>query len=455
MREATIHVVSLGCPKNLVDSEVMAGLLAKAGCRIVPEPEEAEILLLNTCAFIQPAREESIDEIFRLAELKKRGKCRYLIVAGCLSQRYGAELAVEIPEVDLFLGISEVPNIADHLRKLLEGSSGLKENRSVMTQPLFLMDADHPRLLSAPTFSAYLKIADGCSNRCTYCSIPKIRGKARSRTVDDLLREAEDLADRGVKELILIAQDTTAYGRDLPGKPTLARLLRELAKLDGLAWIRILYTYPTGLTDELFKVIADHDRICSYLDVPIQHIDDDILQAMKRRGDGHLIREKLERARAVIPGLALRTSLIVGFPGETPARFNRLLAFVQEARFDHLGVFPYSPEEGTPAEKLPRQVSDRTKKARRNLLMEEQAVISHEINQTLIGSRQEVLIEGLNQNPDYPLVGRCRRQAPDIDGVTYVKSSGDHPLPPGSLVPCRIVAADDYDLFAEPIQWTD
>lgn len=455
MRETTIHVVSLGCPKNLVDSEVMAGLLAKAGCRIIPGPEEAEILLLNTCAFILPAREESIDEIFRLAELKKRGKCRYLIVAGCLSQRYGAELAAEIPEVDLFLGISEVPNIADHLRKLREGEPGVRTNRSVVTPPLFLMDAGHHRLLSAPTFSAYLKIADGCSNRCTYCSIPKIRGKARSRTVDDLLREAEDLADRGVKELILIAQDTTAYGRDLPGKPTLARLLRELAKLDGLAWIRILYTYPTGLTDELFKVIADHDRICSYLDVPIQHIDDDILKAMKRRGDGHLIRKKLERARAAIPDLALRTSLIAGFPGETPARFNRLLAFVQETRFDHLGVFPYSPEEGTPAEKLPRQVSDRTKKARRNLLMEEQAVISHEINQILIGSRQEVLIEGPNRNPDYPLVGRCRRQAPDIDGVTYVKSSGDHPLPPGSLVPCRIVAADDYDLFAEPIQLAD
>ncbi|SEM00528.1 SSU ribosomal protein S12P methylthiotransferase [Syntrophus gentianae] len=454
MRESTVHVVSLGCPKNLVDSEVMAALLVQAGCRIVSTPEEAEILLLNTCAFILPAREESIDEIFRLAELKKEGKCRYLIVAGCLSQRYGAELAAEIPEVDLFLGISEVPNIADHLRKLREGEPGVTADRSVVTPPLFLMDAGHPRLLSAPTFSAYLKIADGCSNRCTYCSIPKIRGKGRSRPVDDLLREAEDLAERGVRELILIAQDTTAYGRDLPGKPTLALLLRKLAELDDLAWIRILYTYPTGLTDELFEVIAAHDRICSYLDVPIQHIDDDILKAMKRQGDGPLILRKLERARATLPDLALRTSLIVGFPGETTAKFNRLLDFVQETRFDHLGVFPFSPEEGTPAEKLPRQVSDRTKKARRNLLMEEQAVISHEINQTLIDSRQEVLIEGLSQTLDYPLIGRCRRQAPDIDGITYVKS-GDQPLPPGTLVPCRIVAADDYDLFAEPIQTLD
>ncbi len=454
MRESTVHVVSLGCPKNLVDSEVMAALLVQAGCRIVSTPEEAEILLLNTCAFILPAREESIDEIFRLAELKKTGKCRYLIVAGCLSQRYGAELAKEIPEVDLFLGISEVPNIADHLRKLREGQPDAKINRAMVIPPLFLMDAGHPRLLSAPTFSAYLKIADGCSNRCTYCSIPKIRGKGRSRPVDDLLREAEGLADRGVKELILIAQDTTAYGRDLPGKPTLALLLQELAGLDGLAWIRLLYTYPTGLTDELFEVIADHDRICSYLDVPIQHIDDDILKAMKRRGDSHLIRNKLERARVIIPELALRTSLIVGFPGETPARFHRLLAFVQETRFDHLGVFPYSPEEGTPAEKLPRQVSDKTKKARRNLLMEEQAVISHEINSTLVGSQQEVLIDGPSSHPDYPFVGRGRRQAPDIDGVTYVKTGG-RPLPPGTLVPCRIVAADDYDLFAEPIQLTD
>jgi len=450
MRESTVHVVNLGCPKNLVDSEVMAALLAQAGFRIVSTPEDAEILLLNTCAFILPAREESIDEIFRLAELKKSGKCRYLIVAGCLAQRHGAELAAELPEVDLLLGISEVPRIADHLRNLMEEQPGPGTSRSVVPKPLFLMDAGHPRLLSAPTFSAYLKIAEGCSNRCTYCTIPRIRGKARSRPVDDLLREARGLARRGVRELILIAQDTTAYGRDLPGKPSLALLLRELAALDGPDWIRILYTYPTGLADELIEVIAAQDRICSYLDVPIQHIDDVILKAMKRRGDSRLIRKKLERARAAIPGLALRTSLIVGFPGETPARFNRLLAFVQETRFDHLGVFPYSPEEGTPAEKLPRQVSDRTKKARRDLLMEEQAVISHEINQSLVGSRQEVLIEGSSQNPDYPLVGRCRRQAPDIDGVTYVKG-GDRPLPPGSLVFCRIVAADDYDLFAEPI----
>jgi ribosomal protein S12 methylthiotransferase len=447
MKKSSVHIVSLGCPKNLVDSEVMAGLLAQEGCRIVSGPEDAEILLLNTCAFILPAREESIDEIFRLAEWKKQGKCQFLIVAGCLSQRYGAELAAEIPEVDLFLGISEVPNIADHLRKLLEGRPG---PRSVVSKPLFLMDAGHPRLLSTPAFSAYLKIADGCSNRCSYCSIPQIRGKARSRPIEDILREAEVLAHRGVRELILVAQDTTAYGRDLPGKPTLALLLRELAALDNLAWIRLLYTYPTGLVDELFNVIAQHDRICAYLDVPIQHIDDDILAAMKRRGDSRLIRTKLERAREVIPELALRTSLIVGFPGESPAKFNRLLAFVKDIRFDHLGVFTYSPEEGTPAEKLPRQVSERTRRSRRNLLMEEQAVISHEINSTLVGSLQDVLIEGPSDNPDYFLMGRCRRQAPDIDGVTYVRS-GARPLPAGSLVPCRIVAADDYDLFAETI----
>jgi len=450
MRESTVHVVNLGCPKNLVDSEVMAALLAQAGFRIVSTPEDAEILLLNTCAFILPAREESIDEIFRLAEWKRQGTCRYLIVTGCLPQRYGAELAAEIPEVDLFLGISEVPNIADHLRMLRDGQPGAQANRAVVTPPLFLMNAGHPRLLSAPTFSAYIKIAEGCSHRCAYCVIPKIRGKARSRPVDDLLEEAQGLADRGVRELILIAQDTTAYGRDLPGKPTLALLLRELAALDGLAWIRLLYTYPPGLTDELFAVIAEHDRICPYLDVPIQHIDDAILKAMKRRGDSRRIRKRLNRAREVIPGLALRTSLIVGFPGETPAQFNRLLAFVQEIRFDHLGVFPYSPEEGTPADKLPRRVSERTKKARRNLLMEEQTVISNEINSTLVGSRQEVLIEGPSGHPDYPFVGRCRRQAPDIDGVTYVKS-GNQALPPGSLVPCRIIAADDYDLFAQPV----
>ena len=450
MRETSVHIVSLGCPKNLIDSEVKAALLEQAGCRIVSGPEEADILLLNTCAFILPAREESIDEIFRLAEWKKAGKCRHLIVTGCLPQRYGAELAAELPEVDLFLGISEVPNIADHLRILMEGQTAPGINRSVVPNPLFLMNSGHPRLLSTPPYSAYLKIAEGCSNRCSYCIIPQLRGKARSRPVEDILREAEGLVDRGVRELILVAQDTTAYGRDLQGKPTLALLLRELAGLNALAWIRILYTYPTGLTDELLNVIAKEERICSYLDVPIQHIDDDILSAMKRRGDSRLIRKNLERARKAIPGLALRTSLIVGFPGETPAKFNRLLAFVQETRFDHLGVFPYSPEEGTPAEKLPRQVSDRTKKARRNLIMEEQAVISHEINQALVGSRQEVLIEGPSDNPEYPLIGRCRRQAPDIDGVTYVRN-GDRPLQPGSVVQCRIVEADDYDLYAEAI----
>jgi len=453
MRETSVHIVSLGCPKNLIDSEVMAALLEQAGCRIVSGPEEADILLLNTCAFILPAREESIDEIFRLAEWKKAGKCRHLIVTGCLPQRYGAELAAELPEVDLFLGISEVPNIADHLRVLMEGKHSEK-NRVIVTNPLFLMDAGHPRLLSTPPYSAYLKIAEGCSNRCSYCIIPRLRGKARSRPIEDILREAEDLADRGARELILVAQDTTAYGRDLEGKPTLALLLRELAGLNTLAWIRILYTYPTGLTDELLNVIANQDRICSYLDVPIQHIDDDILAAMKRRGDSHLIRNSLERARAVIPDLALRTSLITGFPGETPAKFHRLIAFVQETRFDHLGVFPYSPEEGTPAEKLPRQVSQRTKETRRNLLMEEQAVISHEINQTLVGSLQEVLIEGPSSSPDYPMIGRCRRQAPDIDGLTYVKG-GKQPFLPGYLVQCRIVAADDYDLFAEVISSPD
>jgi ribosomal protein S12 methylthiotransferase len=311
------------------------------------------------------------------------------------------------------------------------------------------MNAATPRLPSTPSFRAYLKIAEGCDNRCAYCVIPDIRGRFRSRPVDDVLAEAEILVGRGAKELILIAQDTTAYGKDLKGRPGLAELLRPLAKLAGLRWIRILYSHPAGLDERLLQVTAQEEKICSYIDLPIQHIDDDLLSAMNRRAKGGRIRKVIAAARAIIPGVALRTSLIVGFPGETPARFGRLLDFVREARFDHLGAFTYSREEGTPAASLPRQVGGPVKEKRRALLMEEQAVISFEINQTLIGTRQEVLIEGPGDSTDYPFAGRCRRQAPDIDGMTHVRGSGT--LTIGEILPCRITAADTYDLYAEAL----
>jgi len=449
MHAKKVHIVSLGCPKNLVDSEVMAGVLAENGYLLTDRPEEAGILLINTCAFILPAREEAIAEILRMAAWKQGGDgpCTHLVVTGCLPQRYGKELEEALPEVDLFLGTAAVPHIGRHLDALLSGI-GKTRRRSAIGRPTFLMNAGHRRLISTPAGSAYIKIADGCSNRCSYCVIPSIRGKARSRPIDDIVKEAEGLAARGVRELIVTAQDTTAYGLDRREKPTLSRLLRELAAVDGLSWIRLLYTYPARLTEELLRTIADEKKICRYLDIPIQHSDDAILAAMHRRGDGALIRDAIAKAREIIPGVSLRTSLIVGFPGETRRRFENLLSFVREIRFDHLGIFPYSREEGTKAAALASRISEREKERRRNLVMEEQALISREINSALIGTMQEVLVEGKGELSGYSHIGRCRRQAPEIDGATHLRG-GDPKA--GTIIACRIIAADDYDLFAEII----
>ena len=425
----------------------MAALLAEGGFQIIPRADEAEIIVINTCAFILPAKEESIDEILRMAEWKEegRGACTYLVVTGCLPQRYGKTLEAELPEVDLFLGTGEVPNIARHIERLSRQVSA--SCRSFVGKPVFLMDANRPRLLLTPFYIAYLKIAEGCSNHCSYCVIPSVRGKARSRKVDDILREAESLAGKGVKEIIVTAQDTTAYGRDLKGKPPLSKLLKELVSLRGIRWIRLLYTYPTSITEDLLQTIAEEEKICKYLDIPIQHIDNDILKAMNRRGGNGQIMDVIVRIRSMIPDVALRTSIIVGFPGETKPKFNRLLAFIREARFDHLGVFTYSREEGTIAAFFKSRIPEKEKEMRRQLLMEEQAIISHEINQSLLCSYQEVMIEGkMGDIPHFPFVGRCRRQAPDVDGITYVKGEN---LATGDIVNCRITAASEYDLFAE------
>ncbi|MGZ3606502.1 MAG: 30S ribosomal protein S12 methylthiotransferase RimO [Syntrophales bacterium] len=438
--------MSLGCPKNLVDSEVMAGLLAKNGYGITAQIDEAHIILINTCSFIVSAKEESIDEILSMAEWKKqqKGACTHLVVTGCLPQRYGKDLEKELPEVDLFLGVGEVANIVHHLKGLAETEA--QGSRSIVGKPAFLMNAQTPRLTATPFYTSYIKIAEGCSNRCSYCVIPTIRGKARSREREDILMEAERLSMGGVKEVIITAQDTTAYGRDLKGKPNLGDLLKGLASIKGVHWIRLLYTHPVGLTDEMLESIASCESICKYIDVPIQHIDNEILASMKRRGGSNLIKKTIQRAREIIPGVALRTSIIVGFPGETRTKFNDVLSFIKETRFDHLGVFTYSREEGTRAASYPSRISEREKQVRREHLMEEQSVISYEINQTLIGSIQEVLIEGKSEIPDHPYVGRCGRQAPEIDGVTYVKGER---LAVGSLVHCKITASTEYDLFAE------
>ena len=446
MKNRKVHIVSLGCPKNLVDSEVMAALLSESGFQIIPWPDKAEIIVINTCAFILSAKEESIDGILRMAEWKRKGRgtCTHLIVTGCLPQRYGRTIEAQLPEVDLFLGTGEVPHIARHVERLsLEGAPSC---RSLIGKPTFLMNAGHPRLILTPFYMAYLKIAEGCSNCCSYCVIPSVRGKGRSREVDGILTEAESLAQKGVKEIIVTAQDTTAYGRDLREKPTLSDLLKKLASLKGIRWIRLLYAYPTGLTEDLLRTIAEEEKICNYLDMPVQHIDDGLLQAMNRRGASGEIRRAIIDARTTIPDVALRTSIIVGFPGETQAKFNKLLAFIRKAKFDHLGAFTYSREEGTIASSFPSRISEKEKETRRQLLMEEQMSISREINHSLLNSLQEVLIEGKSDIAHFPFVGRCRRQAPDIDGITYVK--GEY-LAPGDIVHCEIVAASEYDLFAE------
>ena len=424
----------------------MAAFLAKGGYSIASQADAADIILINTCSFILSAKEESIDEILTAAQWKKRqkGACTHLVVTGCLPQRYGRALERELPEVDLFLGVGETGNIVYHLNGLTQAEE--PGRRSIIGKPDYLMDAQTPRLISTPPYTSYLKIAEGCSNSCSYCVIPTIRGKARSREMEDIQMEAESLARRGVKEVIIAAQDTTAYGRDLRGKPSLSDLIEELVSIKDIRWIRLLYTHPAGLTGEILKSIADNERVCDYIDIPIQHIDDEILASMKRRGGSDLIKKTIQQARETIPGVALRTSMIVGFPGETRARFNELLSFVKETRFDHLGVFTYSREEGTKAASYPSRISEREKELRRQNLMEEQSVISYQINQALIGSIQEVLIEGRSEIPDRPYVGRCRRQAPEIDGVTYVKGES---LSTGSLLSCKITATTEYDLFAE------
>ena len=437
-----LHIISLGCSKNQIDSEVMGGRAFSSGMTIVDHPDQADVIIVNTCAFIQPAKEEALEVILSLAEeKKKRGRDLKLVVAGCLAQRYGKELLGEIPEVDLFIGTGEVGNIVSHLKK--------SKRAAVITKPDFLMTSRHERILSSNAASAYLKISDGCSNGCTYCAIPSIRGKARSRNPDDILQEAQKLASRGVKEIILIGQDTTAYGRDLKNRPKLSEVLGDMAAISCISWIRLLYAHPAHITADTLEAIADHKKICRYIDLPVQHIDDTILSAMNRKVSSGKIREIISQVRQIIPDVALRTSLIVGFPGETQKRFERLLDFVYEIKFDHVGVFTYSREEGTAAAQLPSRISEKEKGTRRDEIMSQQADISHAINQTLIGSVQEVLIEEKSESKDYAFVGRCRRQAPEIDGVTYIKNTGTKI---GKMVKCKIVSADDYDLFGEIIK---
>lgn len=437
-----VSLVSLGCPKNLVDAEVMLGYLSQDEYEVTTDETQADIIVVNTCSFIKEAKQESIDTILDLADRKHDARCKLLIVTGCLPQRYQQELAKELPEVDIFIGTGDYPRIAE----IIAEKKKTEEQLCYTGDPNFVYNDEVPRLQSSPHYTAYLKIAEGCSNNCSYCVIPSLRGAHRSRPLATLLAEAKALVEGGVKELNLIAQDITAYGRDLEGKPTLELLIKELAKMEKLKWIRLLYAYPDGVTDSLIQLIKEEPKVCKYLDLPIQHISDPVLTNMKRRSGENEIRTLIAKLRREIPDIAIRTSLIVGFPGETTEDFKKLLQFVEETRFDRLGVFCYSKEEGTPAAEMPDQVSERIKRERHKKLMRTQARVSFKHNRTLVDSEEDVLVEGYSEETELLLKGRSSRQAPDVDGLVYITAGNANV---GDIVRLKITDSSDYDLIGE------
>jgi ribosomal protein S12 methylthiotransferase len=436
-----VYLHTLGCPKNRVDSEVMLGTLSEAGYRLVQDPAQAEVVVVNTCGFIESAKVESVDAIVELAELKRSGRCRKLVVTGCLVQRHAEELARELPEVDHFLGTGAYPDVARIV-------SDAQAKRLVVPDPDFVHSASSPRVNSLPSHTAYLKIAEGCDNACAFCIIPKLRGPQRSRPIADVVAEAQALAAQGTIELSLVAQDLTAWGYDLAGRPRLHALLRELVKVDGVRWIRLHYAYPRDVPDALVEVMADEPKIVKYLDMPLQHSSDRLLRAMKRGRSSQFLRDLLAKLRARVPGIALRTSLIVGLPGETEEDFEDLLAFVEEQRFERLGVFEFSPEEGTPAATMRRQVADAVKRARFERIMEVQQAISRAHQRALVGRRLEVLVEGRAEETEHLLAGRHAQQAPEIDGITYVNDGVAYP---GEIVTVEVTDAAEYDLVGRVV----
>lgn len=434
-----VHIVTLGCPKNRVDSEIMLGSLLEEGWEFSRDAEEADVIVVNTCGFIESAKEESIQAILEAAELKAAGKAKRLVVTGCLSQRYPEELARELPEVDHFLGSGTPAEIVRILRD--EGAP-----RQFVPDPDYIQTAATPRRNSLPAYTAYLKIAEGCDNQCGFCIIPKLRGKQRSRPIEDVVREAERLVAQGVREINLVAQDLTAYGHDLPGRPKLHELLHALGKVDGLLWLRLHYAYPRHFPDALVEAIRDIPTVAKYLDMPVQHASDRLLRSMRRGGTSAFLRTLLSRLREEVPGIVLRTSLIVGLPGETEEDFELLCDFVREQRFDHLGVFRYSREEGTLAGEMEDQIPDEVKWERWERLMQIQADLRAEQQQGYVGREIEVLVEGPHEETEHLLVGRHQGQAPEIDGTVIINDLGDLDVGPGDLVRVRVEKAYEYDL---------
>jgi ribosomal protein S12 methylthiotransferase len=467
-----IGFVSLGCPKNLVDSEVMLGLAQEAGHELTPHADEADVLIVNTCAFIDKAKQESIDTILELAQHKQSGTCRRLVVTGCLAERYRDELRTHIPEIDVVLGTGEVPAIVDALS---EGSERPRSRSVPVTLyrqppaparvaarhrgvvavstrelPTWIYGAETPRAQTTPRHFAYVKIAEGCDYNCAFCIIPTLRGQYRSRPVESIVAEAQTLAARGVRELLLISQDSTFYGIDRGERDALPRLLRALNAVEGLAWIRLLYLYPTTITDAAIEAMAESDKVCRYIDLPLQHAAPGVLRRMRRPGSGASYARLLARIRERLPGVTLRTTLIVGFPGETEQEFEELSAFVEAVEFDHVGVFTYSHEEGTAAYALADDVPAAVKRKRRNRLMALQRTIVARKQRGRIGETVELLVDGPSREHDLVLQGRLRGHAPDIDPVVYLTDCDASAFEPGALIRAEIVDAREYDLVARP-----
>ena len=467
-----IGLVSLGCPKNLVDSEVMLGLAQKSGLELTRDPANADVLVVNTCAFIDKAKQESVDTILEMAEFKKTGACRTLVVTGCLAERYRDELREQIPEIDAVLGTGQVPEIVNALGlntpravtaapiQLLRSNgepvlprASVPESRvqGPESLPTYLYDADTPRLLATPRHYAYIKIAEGCDYKCGFCIIPKLRGHYRSRPHDSIVREARELAARGVKELLLISQDTTFYGNDRGERGALARLLRSLNDVEGLQWIRLLYLYPTTIGDDVLDAMAELDKVCRYVDLPLQHASDPVLKRMKRPGTRASYERLLDRIRRRMPDVTLRTTFIVGYPGETQDDVDQLLDFVGAMSFSHVGVFTYSHEEGTSAHGLTDDVTAAVKERRRAAVMRRQRQIVTRANRARTGNRLRLLVDGPSSEHDLVLRARSAGQAPDIDPVVYLTDCDPSLLSPGQFVDAEIVSSREYDLMARPL----
>ena len=445
-----IGVVSLGCPKNLVDSETMLGLIHEENYEITNDPSEAEIIIVNTCGFIESAKEESINTILQMAEYKKSGSCKYIIVTGCLSQRYAEELFNELPEADAIAGVEVYDEIGSIIKRVMNGERFIMLERSKPDVIYTSKETFLPRILTTPSYTAYLKIAEGCDNCCSYCAIPKIRGPYRSKPMEQVLKEAKALADNGVKELIVVAQDTTRYGEDLPGgKLLLADLLKELNKIESLKWIRVMYCYPNNFTDELIETFASLDKVCKYVDLPLQHASNRLLASMNRYDTREEVEMLLAKLRKRIPGIVIRTTFIVGFPGETDADFEELKEFVERQRFENAGVFAYSQEEGTVAGAMPNQIPDEIKQERYHELMALQAQISEEIHKDTEGQTLEVLVEGIEEDGSGLHYGRSYREAPDIDGLVFIENPGD--IKPGCFVKVNILQGFTYESVGERI----